>query len=280
MSCLDLIFASEFACVLSLLEPVDFHTLSLISSHLQTQTSVLYRNQRYWKQRFERQISYTFSVDQDPGRTTWLWKYRRILIHDFLADPKNPLPHPLLLSPEIFDVKLAVEFGWIPKTPRGKCKAIGRIIAAPNCNEEVIRFLAPIPQLKMSKCMMARSVLDEISHHASTKLLGILLDPELSLGIDIRELLPDAEDDSEVQTFLLEHPSARIAEKVDDYIGIALNNTKPQMLTTLLDRPDAKVSRETVQGYYAVLTTRRRDNAADEMLCLLASHPKTCDKLH
>jgi len=274
-SSLGLIFVPDFACVLSLLEPVDFSGLRLVSVPIYAQTSVLRQNQRYWKQRFERAIKYTLPVDQDPGITSWLWKYQQTLEVD-----ETVVCHPLFFSPEIWDVKLVCELRAYPKDFEDKCELFHCIIDdADNVANyaEVIRLLASIPELEMEACLSTEYRIVDIAS-SSRRVIEALLDPTLGMTLDICRIIEQLGiGDTDTELFLLNHPSANIAKRFDDYFEVAIDGCRPVTLKFLLDRDDVEVSGGVIKQCHRAIQQRNYYAGAKATIDVLMSHPKTRD---
>lgn len=272
MSKLELIFLPEFVCVLEFLEPSDFRDLSSVSTGILSLLSLLFRNNRYWKQRFEFKIGYVFSTEENPGQTSWLWKYRRI--------SKNLLVHSLYHSSEIFDIKLAYELVGCPDDEESRYVYIRGVVAG--SNEQVIRFLASKPEFEMKEYLSDSTGLADLAE-TSIETLTILLDPELDLDIyvlgivqELHQYDEEEEDCLEREMFLLGHPAAKISEQTEEYLETAVDQCKPKMLRYLLDREDVEISKKLAKKLY-----QEKDNGGDyaRTVRIFETHPKTRDLL-
>jgi len=265
--CMDSLFMPAFACVLSRLMPLDFQQLTLVSVQVHACTVALRQNERYWKQRFENSIRYVFPVDQDPGTTSWLRKYRRII------KTLSACCHPLYFSTEIFDVKLAYELGGCPMHFVDRHEVIR--FALHKGNETVIRFLASIPAFKMAKCLRTSDLMTNLSR-MPIETLAILLDPALELGLSILTLLPEVDEgDRKMCKFLLDHPSAKVTEHIVDYLRLTMNEHRPVMLELLLDKDGVEIPENDTKKWHRSIISFRDRSGISRMVSLLETHPKT-----
>ena len=280
-------YGAVFLNVAMFLEP---EVLAQMSINKTTSVSLkkLYIDPLFWKLRFEQEIDRTFAPNQQPGKTSWLWKYKKV---------RDDGIEGLLYSYEVFDFDLAYtnstkfivgDIEDIANFLRPiMSNPIAHALANPNddpltSNEDVLRYMAinKVPGFSEAAAnafsngyVMFMDKGQKESVNISAETMRMLADDGLTLDLDYVAAMENAiiRGDMTAVEFLSTLMEADVEGYSEHYTLTAARYDQADILDYLLGLPETYVSEELANDMYSTAN----ENDFLDVLDVLTSHPST-----